>query len=513
MCCNRFDRRRFLGLTAGAIAGGGLAYSAILGADEEPAWMVDGWDPRRPLVVTGKRIRVQPVLMYGTSRKREATSWKSWGGIQTEQAASEEVERISDELKSLCADADFPVETLPVVKVKSVEDAVRARRTKCDVFVVYPATGSGRVLRACISGEGDTVIFVRHRSGPVYYWYEALSVQYLSTDEQEPGPGSHAGSRGVSVHDVVVDDYQDLLWRLRALYGVKNFIGARVVALGGPMGKYAPSAPEDARKRHGIEIIDVSYDDVEPRIKTALGNGRLISQAESWTEQYLALPNTALMTDKRFVVNAFLLYGVFKQLMREHGAPAFTIRNCMSTIMPMSKTTACLTLSLLNDEGLLAFCESDFVIIPAGILLHYISGKPVFLHNSTFPHKGMVTCAHCTGPRRMDGRRYEPARIMTHYESEYGAAPKVEIPVGQEVTFIDPEYSVGRWVGFKGTVESNPFYEICRSQQDVRIQGDWKKLLNEVRDSHWVMVYNDYLKEIGYAAPRIGIKWETLTAA
>ena len=34
----------------------------------------------------------------------------------------------------------------------------------------------------------------------------------------------------------------------------------------------------------------------------------------------------------------------------------------------------------------------------------YISGKPVFLHNSTFPHAGVVTCAHCSAPRRLDGR-------------------------------------------------------------------------------------------------------------
>jgi hypothetical protein len=32
----------------------------------------------------------------------------------------------------------------------------------------------------------------------------------------------------------------------------------------------------------------------------------------------------------------------------------------MGTIMPMSQTTACMPLSLLNDEGYLAFCESDF---------------------------------------------------------------------------------------------------------------------------------------------------------
>ena len=39
---------------------------------------------------------------------------------------------------------------------------------------------------------------------------------------------------------------------------------------------------------------------------------------------------------------------------------------------------------------------------------------------------------------------------------------------------------------------------------------DWEKLKNEVRDSHWVMVYGDYLKEGKYAARRIGVKWEDI---
>ena len=198
--------------------------------------------------------------------------------------------------------------------------------------------------------------------------------------------------------------------------------------------------------------------------------------------------------------------------MTGHQAEAFTIKDCMGTVMPLSETTACLTLGLLCDEGYMAFCESDFVIIPPGILLRYISGKPVFLHNSTFPHNGEVTCAHCIGPRRMDGVHYEPTDIITHYESEYGAAPKVEMPIGQEVSFLDPEYSAGRWLGFKGKVKRNPFYEICRSQQDVEIIGNWKKLKNEVRDSHWVMVYGDYLKEAGYAVRKLGLKWENISA-
>lgn len=509
MVVHQMNRREFVGLSAASVAGGMLGFSPA--ATATPAG--DSWNPAAPLVVTGKALRVQPILMYRVAQRQEATSWKSWGGVQDDQAAEMECGRITGELRALATQAGFPVGMLPVVKVRSPEEAARVHERDYDCVVIYAATGSGETLKACFPPrkDRDIVVFVRRRSGPSYYWYEALSTRYLAVGSAQFLQNSCADHGPVHVDDVVVDDGGELLWRLRALYGLKNFVGARIVALGGPWGKYAPDAPQVARDRYRLSIIDVPYEEISGRIEGALKDKDRLRSAQRMTETYLALPHTTLMTDKEFVTNAFLLHGLFKDLMREHEAPAFTIRGCMSTILPIAKTTPCLTLGLLNDEGLIAFCESDFVIIPAGILLHYISGKPVFMHNSTFPHNGIMTAAHCSAPRRLDGVHYEPARIMTHYESEYGAAPKVEIPVGRQVTFVDPEYSSRRWIGFTGVVKSNPFYEVCRSQQDVEIQGDWKKLCSEVRDSHWMMAYGDHLKELGYAARKIGIDWTDLS--
>jgi len=506
------NRRQFAGLTTAAIAGGALGVAASARAGNK----AEQWDPERPCVVTGKPLSVQPVLMHTFYRRRDAASWRSWGRINSEEAASEEMQRIAKELEALPAKAGFPLELLPLVKVTSVEEAARVHESEYDAVMVYPATGSGGVLRACFppKQDKDAVIFVRHRSGPVYYWYEALSTRYLKTwTEEELKENSARNHGGPTVHDVVVDDYQDVLWRLRALYGIKNFVGQRIVALGGPQGKYDGQAPQVARDKYELDIVEVGYDDLTNRFNSAKADASLVARAENWTEKYLSLPKTTLETEKRFIINAFLLYGIFKDWMREHDAPAFTIAGCMGRVLPIADTTPCMPLSWLNDEGMLAFCESDFVIIPCGILLHYVSGKPVFLHNSTFPHKGIATCAHCSAPRRMNGTDYEPARIMTHYESDSGAAPKVDMTIGQEVTCIDPEYASGRWVGLKGIIRDNPFLEICRTQQDVEIQGDWRQLLNEVRDSHWMMAYGDHLKEIGYAARKIGIEWVDVSAA
>ncbi len=172
----------------------------------------------------------------------------------------------------------------------------------------------------------------------------------------------------------------------------------------------------------------------------------------------------------------------------------------------MSKTTACMPLSLLNDDGYLAFCESDFVVIPSGVLLHYISGLPVFLNDPTFPHDNIVTLAHCTAPRKMDGKKLEPVKILTHFESDYGAAPKVEMKLGQVCTNLVPDFASKKWVGFDGTIVGNP---VPRHLPLADRRADQRRLrtpcCEEMKGFHWMMSYGNYLRECGYALKKAGV--------
>lgn len=510
MCHHCMNRREFTTLSAAGVTAGILG-AASLARGNVPE--LDQWDPDKPLLVTGRPLRVQPLLAHANQAPQEKTSWRSWGEVVNETAAVEEMKRIAAEVKALSAKADFPLEILPTIKVTTEEQAANAQQDDFDVVLLYAASNA-RLFHPCCAQDPkrDTIVFVRHRVGPTYYGYECLGTRFFKVPSPELWSQNSADSHGpVTLEDMVVDDYDDVLWRLRALYGVKNFVGQRVLALGGPQGKYDHTAPDVARERYRHEIVDLSYDDFAARFQAVMGDASLQKQCAAWADRYLAMPHTKLETKKKFVQDAFAIYIVLKQWLQEHEAPAITINACMGTIIQRSDTTACMPLSWLNDEGYMAFCESDFVIVPVGMLLHYIAGKPVFMHNSTFPHKAMVTCAHCTAPRRMDGRRYEPVRIMTHYESDFGAAPKIDMPIGQHVCAISPEYATGRWVGIKGIVRDNPNFAICRSQQDVEIQGDWRRLIAETRDSHWMMVYGDYLREAGYAARKIGLTWENVS--
>jgi L-fucose isomerase-like protein len=299
---------------------------------------------------------------------------------------------------------------------------------------------------------------------------------------------------------------------MRALAGLKNTVGSRIVAVGGP-GAWAQPLEESmkvVREKYNLDIVTVPFEELGKLIADARKDSPAVSRAGSRAAEYLQIKGTQLETKREFVENCFLLEDIFKKLMEKAGCRSITINNCMGTIMPMCQSTACLTLSLLNDSGYLAFCESDFIAVPAGMLMANISGKPAFLNDPTYPHDNVITLAHCTAPRRMDGKTQEPARILTHFESDYGAAPKVEMRVGQPVTNIMPDFAFQRNVGLLGTIIDNPMYDICRSQIDVRFECDSRKVAEKMPGFHWITVYGDYLKETEYALGKIGIEFENL---
>jgi hypothetical protein len=481
------------------------SFVATLGAAGATGFGLSAKEPDRQQPIRTP-LKVQPVLLFEIAKRREATSWRGWGGLLTEQDVAGEVERIGRELAGMAKGSDFPLELRRLEQVRTTEQAAAIAARDHDTAIVYAAGGGLRALEALTAPPKSGLVFVRHRSGPVYLWYEIAHPRYLRKTVDQ------YGQTGMGPDDVVVDSHAEVLWRLRSLAGLKNTLGKKIVAVGGPSGWGAGGrkAPDLARQYWKLDIQTVDYPSLGERIRRARQSDPLVRRSRDAAAKFLKQPGVKLETSRAFVENAFVLTEVFRDLLDEARTDAITINQCMGTIMPMSETTACLPLMLLNDEGYMAFCESDFVVIPSGILLHYVSGKPVFLNDPTYPHDGVVTIAHCTAPRRMDGRHDEPVRVMTHFESDYGAAPKVEMTRGNAMTNLVPDFDMKKWVGFEGKVVDTPFMHICRSQVDVTIQGDTRMLAQEMRGFHWMSCYGSYLRETGYALKKLNVDWLAL---
>ncbi len=162
-------RREFLhvaGTSAlGAVVLPGLSWSAL--ASVEPGQRFE--IKRRPLVV-------KPVLTHEVPTRREQTSWRNWGGLETEEDAEGEVVRIRGELDALKSEADFPVDFLPVSLVRGEADLnAIGGLDRADLFLVYAAGGGSGIFDALHATGKDIIFFCRHKTGPVYLWYEIIS--------------------------------------------------------------------------------------------------------------------------------------------------------------------------------------------------------------------------------------------------------------------------------------------------------------------------------------------------
>ena len=499
------SRRGFLGGVGGAALGtlSLAASSDVLAAEAQS--VPDGGLP------SGVPLRVKPVLAYGLPKRREKTSWRGYGGLQTQDDVAAETKRIAEELKRLSAEVEFPVEVLPLALVASDDQARQAAGSDCDVILVYAASGPTSWYTVLAASKAPNLMFLRHKSGPYYLWHEIAHWRFMRRN------GDTIVETNMDADDIIVDDYGEVLWRLRALYGLKNARGTKMLAIGGLQAYSEPAqkiGPVHAKNVWGYEIITVPTERFAERLQKARADERAIKKAERQTEGLLAQPNVTLQTERRFVVNSFLALDVCRKMAVETGATNFGFANCMGSDIAMLDTPPCLILSLANDEGLTAYCHTDLSHTLPGVLLRWTTGKPTYVCNSHFPHDGVFTVAHCAAPRKMNGRDCEPAAIMTHFESDYGAATKVTYTKGQIVTVIIPNLRCSMWQGFRGNILDSPSHPACRSQIDIAIDGDWRKVVAEMEGFHVQVVYGDYLREIGYALKHLGqVEWQSFSPA
>lgn len=509
LCCHHalasgISRRGFLG---------GLGAAATLtgvGMTTSRAYA----DPNKPILEEnfrkGRPIRVKPVLVNQFFERKELTSWRMYGELQTQAAVDKEIKRIESELKDLSSKADFGIELLPLAMVTSQSQADEVSKCDGDVLLIYAAGGRPvEWLETLVASGKPSLMFLRHRSGPVYLWYEIAHFWLLRKK------GDTVIEPNIGVDDIVVDNYDEILWRLRALYGLKNTLGTKIIAIGGPKA-YTPlgqkAGPPHAKELWKFEIINAPYGEVDKRLKAARKNSAVMNAVQQQAEAFLARKDVFLKVEKQTVLDTFLTTKIFKEIMEEAGATSIGVGDCMHHLIPITRTPPCLVLSLLNDEGLTAYCHCDYTQTPAGILLRQISDKPSFLCNSHLPHEGLMTFAHCAAPRRMNGQDFEPADIVHHYESDCGAATKVQYTQNQVVTVVIPNFGCTKWIGFRGTIIDSPSYAMCSSQIDMKIDGDWRKLLKDYHGFHTLICYGDYLREVGYALQKVGsMEWENIS--
>lgn len=232
---------------------------------------------------------------------------------------------------------------------------------------------------------------------------------------------------------------------------------------------------DSAKRLHGIDLVDISIDEIRTRYAKSINDC-----------------NLSFDYDKDEIDKALRLHKVLEGVKTDYNLDGLTIR-CFDLLGDL-KTTACLSLALLNKEGIVATCEGDIPTMVSMHILNKITGQRGFQANPSRIDAtgGKMILAHCTLPLDMVDKYY----LDTHFESGIGVAVKGYLKE-EKVTIFKLSRNLKDYFVTSGRIlrnleESN----LCRTQIEVAVDDGINYFLTRPYGNHHVVIYGDHVEAI-----------------
>ncbi len=362
---------------------------------------------------------------------------------------------------------------------------------ECDIIVSLVVTGGSEELIIETSMIGKPVLFLAHPTmNSLPALIEAKPLAEKANDKIWSIYVSDKKIHEVSKH------ITRIIKGVELALTIKNFNLGLIGGISSWL-VYSKTDPIIVRKKLGINVVNISLDDVY-RLYTKVNDNDVLELLEK-----IAGKAEKIEVGRNRLIDALKLYISLKNIINEKKLNAITIK-CFDIIMSIN-TTACLPLSMLNSEGIVAGCEGDVPSALAMILLNKVSNKPVFMGNPSKIEDNKLMIAHCTAPLAIGSYI-----LRTHFETGRGVGIAVKYPRGAPVTLLrfSPNLEVMRIIRGrieKGEPESNLH---CRTQITIALDVDASVLLEKSIGNHYALVIGDYGVELESFAKAIGIKTE-----
>lgn len=190
-----------------------------------------------------------------------------------------------------------------------------------------------------------------------------------------------------------------------------------------------------AKKIWGVDIVDIGLNEIESHFVDSfthyLYHKQNAKEIEAVIERFTKGATCCVEPNLLDLRKAALLYLTLKHIVNKYSLDAITVQ-CF-TLISSIKTTGCLALSLLNDDGIMAGCEGDIPSTFTMLLAKRVTGIDGFMANPAFidTEDGSAIFAHCT----IGLKQTTDYTIRSHFESNSGVAVQGKLPCG-DVTLV-----------------------------------------------------------------------------
>jgi L-fucose isomerase-like protein len=274
----------------------------------------------------------------------------------------------------------------------------------------------------------------------------------------------------------------------------RELMSSRLGLLGGPSDWLVASSPppEVVRATWGPTVVALPFEPLLP------GPGTEAVPGEGWTGDRLRERSDGLLQGATAslepspadLLAAEGIVDRLRSMVRAERLNAVAVR-CFDLVV-QSRTSGCLALSRLNDEGTIAGCEGDLPATLAMLWVRLLLRAPSWMANPSRvdPARGVLSLAHCTVPLTLS----PSYRLRSHFESGLGVALQGELPLGP-VTLIrlgGPDLQQ-LWVQEGELLRNTDHPDLCRTQVEVEIgPGALQELLSSPFGNHLVVVWGHH---------------------
>ncbi len=198
---------------------------------------------------------------------------------------------------------------------------------------------------------------------------------------------------------------------------------------------------------------------------------------------------------KKEMKSVVKVYAALKQLIKKYELTAISVR-CFDLVTDI-KTTGCVALSKLNDEGIVAGCKGDLVSTLGMLWANFLTDQIVWMANSAQLDEAnnSIWLAHCTVPMSM----VENYKLRSHFESELSVGIQGELSKGKvTILRLGGKNLEKIWISNGEIIESGSSENLCRTQVKVKLHGSAKAsdLLTSPLGNHVLLMRGSYAKEL-----------------
>jgi L-fucose isomerase-like protein len=198
---------------------------------------------------------------------------------------------------------------------------------------------------------------------------------------------------------------------------------------------------------------------------------------------------------EKSISDSLKVYIALKRLVKEFNLDALSVR-CFDLLE--SNYTACMGMSICNDEGIVSGCEGDIHALFSMMMGSYLTNEPCWMANPSMISikNNTLVLAHCTVPSKMIAD-HSSSSLTTHMESGISVANHGPLQLG-EVTIFRIGGNFDKIVAAHGEIVETDMRDpsLCRTQANIKLNclvTDW---IENTLGNHQVLVYGDISNEL-----------------